>query len=153
MSDLTISSRITPFLWFDDNAEEAVNFYLSVFKNSRKLGEFRGGPAPAGKPLTISFELEGIRFTALNGGPTYQFNPAISFVIGCASQDEIDYFWSRLTADGGKEIQCGWLVDQFGVSWQVVPTNIADLLKSPKSVAAMMKMKKLDMNELKRAAE
>ncbi|HEY3929488.1 MAG TPA: VOC family protein [Candidatus Koribacter sp.] len=153
MSDLTISSRITPFLWFDSNAEDAVNFYLSVFKNSRKVGDFRGGPAPEGKPLTISFELEGIRFTALNGGPQYQFTPAISFVVSCESQDEVDYFWSHLTADGGKEVQCGWLVDKFGVSWQVVPKQLPELLKNPKSMAAMMKMKKLNIHELKRAAE
>ena len=147
--------RISPFLWFNDNAEEAVNFYLSVFKNSRRLGEMRNtgdAPGPKGGILTIAFELDGLRFTALNGGPEYKFNPAVSFVVRCDNQDEIDYYWERLTS-GGMEIQCGWLVDRFGVSWQVVPANIGQLIKTSKGMQAMMKMKKFDIAELEHAAK
>jgi len=147
--------RITPFLWFDANAEEAVEFYLSVFKNSRRLGELRNtgdAPGPKGGILTLSFELDGLRFTALNGGPAYKFNEAVSFVIRCETQAEVDYYWEKLTA-GGQEIACGWLRDKFGLCWQVVPSRLPELVSNPKGMQAMMKMKKLDIAELERAAQ
>ena len=155
MSALENASRITPFLWFDSTAEEAADFYCGIFPNSRKLSELRNtGDAPGSKGgvLTVSFELDGLRFTALNGGPAYQFTPAISFVVRCETQKEIDDYWSKLTA-GGKEIQCGWLVDKFGLSWQIVPARLPELLKHPKGMQAMMKMKKLDIAELERASQ
>jgi predicted 3-demethylubiquinone-9 3-methyltransferase (glyoxalase superfamily) len=155
MSVVANSPLITPFLWFDSNAEEAADFYVGVFPNSRKLSELRNtgdAPGPKGGVLTVSFELDGLRFTALNGGPVYQFTPAISFVVRCETQQEIDDYWSKLTA-GGKEIQCGWLVDKFGLSWQIVPARLPELLKHPKGMQAMMKMKKLDIAELERAAQ
>ena len=155
MSTFANSSRITPFLWFDSNAEEAADFYVSVFPNSRKLSELRNtgdAPGPKGGVLTVSFELDGLRFTALNGGPAYQFTPAISFVVRCDTQQEIDDYWSKLTA-GGKEIQCGWLVDKFGLSWQIVPARLPELLKDSAAMQAMMKMKKLDIAELQRASQ
>jgi predicted 3-demethylubiquinone-9 3-methyltransferase (glyoxalase superfamily) len=155
MASFGSAPRISPFLWFNDNAEEAVDFYISVFENSRRVGELRNnGEAPGTKGgiLTIAFELDGLRFTALNGGPTYSFNPAVSFVIRCDNQDEVDYYWERLT-EGGTEVQCGWLTDKFGVSWQVVPANIAELIKTPKGMQAMMKMVKFDIAELERAAK
>jgi predicted 3-demethylubiquinone-9 3-methyltransferase (glyoxalase superfamily) len=155
MASFESAPRISPFLWFNDNAEEAVDFYISVFKNSRRVGALRNnGEAPGTKGgiLTIAFELDGLRFTALNGGPTYSFNPAVSFVIRCDNQDEVDYYWERLTKDG-TEVQCGWLTDKFGVSWQVVPANIAVLIKTPKGMQAMMKMVKFDIAELERAAK
>ncbi len=154
MSTFETSPRITPFLWFDSNAEEAVDFYLSVFKNSRRLSELRNtgdAPGPKGGVLTVSFELDGLRFTALNGGPDHKFTDAISFVVRCDTQEEVDYYWSKLTA-GGEEIQCGWLVDKFGLSWQVVPARLPELIKHPKAMQAMLKMKKLDIAELERAA-
>jgi predicted 3-demethylubiquinone-9 3-methyltransferase (glyoxalase superfamily) len=154
MSMVPSNTRITPFLWFDGNAEEAVNFYLSVFKNSRRLDKMDSAvdtSVSKGKVLTISFELDGQAFVALNGGPNFKFNEAISFMIRCENQEEIDYYWSRLTADGGAEVQCGWLKDKFGLSWQVVPSRIAELVRSPKGMEAMMKMKKLDIAELERA--
>lgn len=147
--------RITPFLWFDGNAEEAVEFYLSVFKNSRKLSEFRSPidtpSGPKGMVLTITFELDGLRFTALNGGPNYKFTEAVSFVVRCDTQDDVDYYWSKLT-EGGSEIACGWLKDKFGVAWQVVPARAMELIRHPKAMEAMMKMKKFDIAELERAA-
>ncbi len=155
MSTFADSPRITPFLWFDSNAEEAADFYVSVFPNSRRLGGLRNSgeaPGPKGGVLTVSFELDGLRFTALNGGPAYKFSQAVSFVVNCDTQEEIDHYWSRLTADGGSEIQCGWLTDKFGLTWQVVPRRIGDLLKDSKAMQAMMKMKKLDIAELERAA-
>jgi predicted 3-demethylubiquinone-9 3-methyltransferase (glyoxalase superfamily) len=154
MANFDSAPRISPFLWFDSNAEEAVNFYISVFKNSRRVGELLNDgntPGPKGTPLTIAFDLDGQRFTALNGGPTYKFNPAISLVIRCDNQDEVDYYWERLTS-GGTEIQCGWLTDKFGISWQVVPAKIGELIKKPKAMQAMMKMIKLNIAELERAA-
>jgi predicted 3-demethylubiquinone-9 3-methyltransferase (glyoxalase superfamily) len=156
MSLVPSHTRITPFLWFDGNAEEAVNFYCSVFKNSRRLDKMDSAvdtSMPKGKVLTISFELDGQAFVALNGGPTFKFTEAISFMIRCENQEEIDHYWSKLTADGGTEIQCGWLKDKFGLSWQVVPAQIAELVGTPKGMQAMMKMKKLDIEELKRANE
>ncbi|MGA7830533.1 MAG: VOC family protein [Terracidiphilus sp.] len=156
MSDLQSQPRITPFLWFDQNAEEAVDFYLTVFKNSRRLSEMRNtgdAPGPKGSVLVVSFELDGQRFTALNGGPMFKFNESISFVVRCDSQDEVDYYWSKLTADGGSESQCGWLKDKFGLSWQIVPARLVELIKHPKAMQAMMGMKKLVIAELERAAQ
>jgi len=152
--------KITPFLWFDGNAEEAMNFYTSVFKNAKvgnisRYGE--AGPGPAGSVLTASFELEGLEFTALNGGPHFKFNEAISFHVACESQAEVDYFWDGLGA-GGQIQQCGWLKDKFGVSWQIVPTALPRLLGNPDRAKAnrvmqtMLQMKKLDIAALERAA-
>ncbi|MGB8323403.1 MAG: VOC family protein [Candidatus Acidiferrum sp.] len=154
MSSFEQSPRITPFLWFDANADEAVNFYLSIFKNSRRLDELRSKevPVPKGKPLTIAFELDGQRFIALNGGPMFKFNEAVSFVVRCDSQQEVDEYWSKLSA-GGSESQCGWLKDKFGLSWQIVPTRLPELIKNPKAMQAMLKMKKIDLAELERAAQ
>jgi len=149
MSTFESYPRITPFLWFDANAEEAVEFYLGVFSNSRRLGESR---QPDGSIQTISFELDGQKFTALNGGPAYQFTHAISFVVRCDNQQEIDYYWSKLTV-GGSEVQCGWLKDRFGLSWQIVPAHIGALLQHPRAMQAMMQMKKLDIAGLERAAQ
>jgi predicted 3-demethylubiquinone-9 3-methyltransferase (glyoxalase superfamily) len=157
MSALEYPSRITPFLWFESNAELAVEFYCSIFPNSRKLSEFRS-PAdtpsgPKGSVLTVSFELDGLHFTALNGGQAHPFTDAISFVVRCETQAEIDFYWSKLTGDGGNEVACGWLKDKFGLSWQIVPARLGEHLKSPKAMQAMMKMKKLDIAELERAAK
>lgn len=154
MSALENFPRITPFLWFDSNAEEAVDFYVSIFKNSRRLGEVRNidsSRAPKGSILTLAFELDGQKFTALNGGPAFKFTEAVSFVVRCDSQEEVDYYWSKLTA-GGSEVQCGWLKDKFGLSWQIVPARLPDLVKHPKAMEAMLRMKKLDIAELERAA-
>jgi predicted 3-demethylubiquinone-9 3-methyltransferase (glyoxalase superfamily) len=154
MSMVPSKTRITPFLWFDGNADEAVNFYLSVFKNSRRLDKLDSAidsSVPKGKVITTSFELDGQAFVALNGGPNFKFTEAISFVIRCEDQEEIDYYWSKLTADGGKEVQCGWLKDKFGLSWQVVPSRIGELVRSPKGMEAMMKMTKLNIAELEKA--
>jgi len=148
------SPRITPFLWFDTNAEEAVNHYLGIFKNSRltskMLREIDDPSGPKGSVLTIAFELDGLPFTALNGGPFHKFNEAVSFVVRCEDQTEIDYYWEKLT-DGGSEIACGWLKDRFGLCWQVVPARIGELVSRPKAMQAMMQMKKLDIAELERA--
>jgi predicted 3-demethylubiquinone-9 3-methyltransferase (glyoxalase superfamily) len=147
--------RITPFLWFDTNAEEAVEFYLSVFQNSRRLGELRSPiqtSVPAGHILTIAFELDGQKFTALNGGPSTKFNQSVSLVVRCDTQQEVDHYWSKLAA-GGEEIACGWLKDKFGLSWQVVPAQILDWVQHPAAMKAMMTMKKLDIAELQRAAK
>jgi len=140
--------RITPFLWFNTQAEEAVNFYLTVFKNSRRLDEMR----IEGKILTIAFELDGQKFTALNGGPQFKFTEAISLFVRCDSQQEVDYYWSKLTA-GGSESMCGWLKDKFGLSWQIVPGRLPELIKHPKAMQAMLGMKKIDIAELERAAK
>jgi len=155
MSTFEEFPRITPFLWFDSNAEEAVEFYLTVFKNSRRLNAVRNtgdAPGPKGGVLTIAFELDGQRFTALNGGPSFKFTEAISFVVRCDTQEEVDEYWSKLTA-GGSEIQCGWLKDKFGLCWQIVPGRLPELIKSPKAMQAMMGMKKLDIAELERSAQ
>lgn len=147
--------RVTPFLWFDSNAEEAVEFYLSVFKNSRRLDELRTADETPALPkgvLTIAFELDGLKFTALNGGPMFKFTEAVSFMVRCDSQQEVDEYWSKLSA-GGSESQCGWLKDKFGLSWQIVPARLPDLIRNPKSMQAMMKMKKIDIAELERAAK
>lgn len=155
MSALDTASRITPFLWFDSNAEEAAEFYISIFKNSHRVSELRNNgeaPGPKGGILTIAFELDGLRFTALNGGPDHKFNEAVSFVVRCDSQQEVDYYWEKLTA-GGSEIACGWLRDKFGLCWQIVPARLPELIRSPKAMRAMMQMKKLDIGELERAGE
>jgi predicted 3-demethylubiquinone-9 3-methyltransferase (glyoxalase superfamily) len=154
MSMVPSNTRITPFLWFDGNAEEAVTFYCSVFKNSRRLDKVDSAvdsSVPKGKVITISFELDGQAFVALNGGPNFKFTEAISFMIRCENQQEIDYYWSKLTAGGGAEVQCGWLKDKFGLSWQVVPARIGELISNPGGMQAMMKMKKLDIAELEKA--
>ena len=151
--------KITPFLWFNKNAEEAVKFYTSVFKNSKKGKVARcgkGGPGPEGSVLTAMFQIEGQEFLALNGGPTFKFNEAISFVVNCKTQKEIDYYWEKLSK-GGKKVECGWLKDKFGVSWQVVPANLGELMrdknaaKSSRVMQAIMKMKKLDIKTLEKA--
>lgn len=151
MSSLEQLPRITPFLWFDANAEEAVNFYLSIFKNSRRLSEMRLPGEPPGAVITIAFELDGQRLTALNGGPIFRFNEAISLSVRCDSQQEVDEYWEKLTA-GGSESRCGWLKDKFGLSWQIVPAQLPALLRNPEAMQAMMKMKKIDIAELERAA-
>jgi len=152
MSTFENYPRITPFLWFDANAEEAVEFYLGVFKNSRRLGEARDTRSPNGGILTISFELDGQRFTALNGGPLFRFNESVSFLVRCDSQAEVDYYWAKLIA-GDSDGQCGWLKDKFGLSWQIVPARLPELIKHPKAMQAMLNMKKLDIAELERAAK
>jgi predicted 3-demethylubiquinone-9 3-methyltransferase (glyoxalase superfamily) len=155
MSDLQRAPRIIPFLWFDSNAQEAVEFYLTVFRNSRRLDEHRADiedPRVTKGILTIAFELDGQQFIALNGGPLFKFTEAISFVVRCENQQEIDDYWSKLTA-GGSESQCGWLKDKFGLSWQIVPEGLSELIKNPKAMLAMMQMKKIDIAELERAAQ
>lgn len=147
--------KITPFLWFNDNALEAATFYVSVFKNSSLLDQL---PGPDGKPLTVTFQLEGQEFIALNGGPHYQITPAVSFFTKCTTQEEIDYLWNALL-DGGKPMQCGWLTDKFGVSWQIVPIELGEMLKSDdrekaqRAMNAMMGMVKLDLGALRRACD
>jgi predicted 3-demethylubiquinone-9 3-methyltransferase (glyoxalase superfamily) len=158
-----VTQRITPFLWFDHQAEEAVNFYLSIFKNSkiRTLARYdeagaKASGRPAGSVMTIAFELDGQEFVALNGGPLFKFTEAISFVVNCESQGELDHFWEKLSA-GGQQVQCGWLKDRFGVSWQVVPIVLGEMLqdkdpeKSRRVMAAMLQMKKIDINALEAA--
>jgi predicted 3-demethylubiquinone-9 3-methyltransferase (glyoxalase superfamily) len=155
----TITPKITPFLWFDRNAEEAAKFYTSVFPRSRILGISRYSEnmhLPAGTVMTVAFELFGERFTALNGGPHVTFNESVSFVVNCDSQAEIDGYWEKLTSGGGKPVQCGWLADRFGVSWQVVPAPIWEWISGPRSpqvMQAVMAMIKLDFEKLKAAAE
>jgi predicted 3-demethylubiquinone-9 3-methyltransferase (glyoxalase superfamily) len=153
--------RITPFLWFDHEAEEAANFYVSVFKNSKvKEISHYTGEEPSGEKgsvLTVAFELDGQEFVALNGGPKFKFTEAVSFVVNCETQEEIDYYWEKLTADGGEEVQCGWLADKFGLSWQVVPAKIREWMtdrdpaRSQRLMHAVMQMKKLDMAAMQRA--
>ena len=154
--------KITPFLWFDNNAEEAAQFYVSVFKNSRILSVSRygdAGPGPKGSVMVVSFQLEGQQFTALNGGPLFKFSEAFSFVVSCENQAEIDYYWNKLTSAGGQESQCGWLKDKFGFSWQIVPTALGKLMtdkdptKANRVMQALLQMKKLDIATLEEAAE
>jgi len=157
--------RITPFLWFDHQAEEAAKFYVSIFKDSRITSVARYDDAaakaagrPNGSVMTVAFELDGQELTALNGGPVFKFTEAISLVVNCQTQEEVDHFWSKLSA-GGQEVQCGWLKDRFGVSWQVVPTVLSEMLqdkdpeKSKRVMAAMLKMTKLSIEGLKHAYE
>jgi predicted 3-demethylubiquinone-9 3-methyltransferase (glyoxalase superfamily) len=155
MSSFENFPRITPFLWFDSNAEEAVEFYLTVFKNSRRLDRVRTADdsiSHKGSVLTIAFELDGQTFTALNGGPVFKFTEAISLVVRCDSQEEVDYYWQKLS-DGGSGGQCGWLKDKFGLSWQIVPARLPDLIRHPKAMQAMLKMSKLNIAELERVAQ
>ena len=151
--------KITPFLWFDDKAEEAVNFYGSIFKNSKVLGISRygdAGPGPKGTVMVATFQLEGQEFQALNGGPHYKFTPAISLFVNCETQQEVDALWEKLL-EGGREDQCGWLQDKFGLSWQIIPTLLPRLLsdKDPKKsqsvMKAMLQMKKIDSGKLQQA--
>jgi predicted 3-demethylubiquinone-9 3-methyltransferase (glyoxalase superfamily) len=155
-------NTITPCLWFDDRAEEAAQFYTSLFDDSHideisRYGE--GGPKPAGTALTVAFTLQGRPFTALNGGPEFTFNEAVSFQIGCVDQDEVDRYWSALLDSGGEEGQCGWIKDRFGVWWQVVPNEMLAILGDPdpdrakRAMNAMFAMKKLDVAALRRAAD
>jgi predicted 3-demethylubiquinone-9 3-methyltransferase (glyoxalase superfamily) len=152
--------KITPMLWFDNQAEEAMNFYIAVFKNSKVLSVARygdAGPGPKGSVMTAAFELDGQKFTALNGGPIFRFTEAVSFVINVKTQEEVDYYWSKLTGDGGQESMCGWLKDKFGLSWQVVPEALIELIqvkdpkKSQRVMQAMMKMKKIIIKDLQDA--
>jgi predicted 3-demethylubiquinone-9 3-methyltransferase (glyoxalase superfamily) len=151
--------KITPFLWYDTQAEEAANFYTSIFKDSKILNLARygeAGPGPKGSVMTVAFQLEGQRFMALNGGPIYSFTPAISFFVDCETQGEVDELWDKLSA-GGRQVQCAWLQDKFGVSWQIVPKALIELMqdkdpaKSQRVFKAMLQMKKIDIEGLKRA--
>jgi predicted 3-demethylubiquinone-9 3-methyltransferase (glyoxalase superfamily) len=151
--------KITPFLWFDGKAEEAMNFYVSIFKNS-KVGQVarygEAGPGPKGSVMTATFQLEGQEFMALNGGPLFKFSPAISFFVNCTTQQEVDELWDKLS-EGGAKNRCGWLTDKFGVSWQIIPTVLGQLLqdkdaaKSSKVMQAMLQMEKIDIQGLKEA--
>lgn len=146
--------KITPFLWFDGNAEEATTFYVSVFKNSKVL---RVMPGPDGKAMGTSFQIEGQEFHTLNGGPQYKFTPAISLFVNCETQEEVDDLWNKLTADGGRADRCGWLVDKFGLSWQIIPLVLGrlmgdkDRVKAGRVVQAMLQMDKIDIAGLQRA--
>ncbi len=151
--------QITPFLWFDGKAEEAMNFYVSIFKNSKVISVSRcgeGGPAPKGTAMSVKFQLNGLEFLALNGGPLFTFSPAVSFFVNCESQQEIDDLWSRLSAGGVKE-RCGWLKDKYGLSWQIIPSALGRMLqdqdpaKAGRVMQAMMQMEKLDIAALERA--
>jgi predicted 3-demethylubiquinone-9 3-methyltransferase (glyoxalase superfamily) len=162
---MQVIQKITPCLWFDDQAETAVGFYAAIFKNSKIVKISRYGEAgrevhkrPVGSVMTVAFELDGQAFTALNGGPIFKFNEAISFQVNCETQEEVDYYWDKLSEGGDKKAQqCGWLKDKYGASWQVVPSVLPDMLtdsdseKSQRAFQAMMQMKKLDIDELKRA--
>ncbi len=161
------TQKITTFLWFDNNAEEAVNFYVSTFKNSKSKNAkilssmpfTAAGPGPEGSVMMMEFELDGVVFTALNGGPQFKFNEAASLMIHCQTQDEIDYFWEKLSEGGGKTIECGWLQDKFGLFWQITPDMIFEMYQDPdrqkaeRVMRAMMKMKKLDIEQLQQAAQ
>ena len=154
--------KITPFLWFNDQAEQAAEYYLSVFPNSRILQIARygeGGPGPAGSVMTVHFELDGNEFIALNGGPDYYaFDESVSFYVNCATEEEVDHYWTALT-DGGEEIACGWLKDRYGLRWQVVPDGLVELLSDPdperarRATQAMLSMKKLDLRTVREAAD
>jgi predicted 3-demethylubiquinone-9 3-methyltransferase (glyoxalase superfamily) len=157
--------RITPFLWFDDKAEEAAAFYTSIFKNSKIGTVARYGDAgaevsgrPKGTVMTVSFQLDGQEFVALNGGPQFKFTEAVSFVVNCQTQEEVDEYWKKLS-DGGQEVQCGWLKDKYGLSWQIVPTILSEMVSDPdpkkadRVMKAMLQMKKIDIKALKQAYE
>lgn len=157
---------ITPYLWFDTQAEEAARFYISIFKNSKLGGiTYYGNEGkeitgkPAGEVMTVAFELDGQEFLTLNGGPAFKFTEAISFLVDCEDQQEVDYYWERLTADGGQEVQCGWLKDRYGLSWQIIPGQLNRLLGDPdrskadRVMKAMLQMKKIDIGVLEKAAE
>ncbi|HEY5791982.1 MAG TPA: VOC family protein [Chthoniobacterales bacterium] len=163
----TLAQRITPFLWFDRQAEEAVNDYISIFKNSKITSVTRYDEAgakasgqPAGTVMTVAFQLDGQDFVAINGGPHFQFSCAVSFVVNCETQDEVDYYWEKLSAGGDETAQqCGWLADKYGLSWQVVPTVVPELLtagdpeKSRRVMQAVLQMKKIDIETVLKAAE
>jgi predicted 3-demethylubiquinone-9 3-methyltransferase (glyoxalase superfamily) len=147
--------KLTPFLWFNDQAEEAAKLYVSIFKNSKITQTERygdAGPGPKGSVMTVAFELEGQPFVALNGGPQYKFTPAVSFVANCTTQAEVDSLWDKLSS-GGTQQPCGWLTDKFGLSWQVVPTILHELIHKPKVMQAMLQMSKLDIAVLQQAAK
>jgi predicted 3-demethylubiquinone-9 3-methyltransferase (glyoxalase superfamily) len=154
--------KITPFLWFDNQAEEAANFYVSIFKNSRIVSIARygdSGPGPKGTVMIVQFQLSGQEFTALNGGPHFKFTEALSFVVNCETQEEIDYYWGKLLQGGGEESQCGWLKDKYGLSWQIVPTVFIEMMqdkdpvKTERLMKAVMQMVKPDIATLKKAFE
>ncbi len=158
-------SKITPFLWYDTQAEEAAKLYTSLFPNS-KITSTTHYPAegakaagmPEGSVMTVSFELDGLKFTAMNAGPVFKFNESVSFVVNCSSQEEVDKYWNALTADGGQESQCGWLKDKFGLSWQITPTRLIELVSKGgdvgrRAMAAMLQMKKIDIQKIEEAAE
>ena len=154
--------KITTYLWFDDNAEEAMKFYTSLFKNSKILSTSRypeGSPGKPGTLMTGSFQLEGQEFMALNGGPQFPFTEAISLLVNCENQQEVDELWAKLIADGGQESQCGWLKDKFGVSWQIIPRQLSEMIgdkdpaKAKRAVDAMLKMNKIDIKALERARD
>ena len=156
------ASKIKPFLWFEHQAEEAAKFYTSIFKDAKivKISRYpEGSPGPAGSVMTVAFQLNGQDFIALNGGPQFKFTEAVSFVVECDTQAEIDYYWDELTAEGGKPVQCGWLKDRFGLSWQIVPAMMDELFsgkdakKAERAMQAMLKMVKLDIAKLKEAAK
>ncbi len=151
---MTITSKIHPFLWFDGQAEDAAKFYVSIFENSRIVHVEKISTGPAEGGAIVEFELEGQRFGGVDGGPMYSFTPAVSFVVECETQDEIDYFWERLS-DGGQTQPCGWLVDQFGLSWQVIPAGLGEIMApAPTAVmAALLEMTKIDIAALRRAAD
>jgi len=153
--------KITPFLWFDNKAEEAMNFYVSIFKNSKVVSVARygdAGPGPKGSVMTAKFELQGQEFVALNGGPQFKFTEAVSFVVNCETQKEVDEFWEKLR-EGGEESRCGWLKDKYGLSWQIVPSILVELLqdkdpvKAKRVMEAMLQMNKIDIKKLKQAYE
>lgn len=153
--------KITPFLWFDSQAAEAAKFYVSIFKKGKIVNVAHyteAGPAPAGTVMTVEFELFGQEFVALNGGPHFKFNEAVSFVVNCKTQREVDYYWRKLTAGGGEPSMCGWLKDKFGVSWQIVPTALMELVtskdraKATRVMQAMLQMTKIDLKKIKQAA-
>jgi predicted 3-demethylubiquinone-9 3-methyltransferase (glyoxalase superfamily) len=155
-----IDQKIIPFLWFDNNAEEAMNFYIDIFEDASVKDITRwgkDGPGKEGSVLTANFSLRGQEFAVLNGGPAFNFTEAVSFLIQCTSQEEIDHYWSRLTADGGEESQCGWLKDKFGLSWQVAPIQLLSMIrdkdqaKSQRAMQAMMQMKKIDLKKIEDA--
>ncbi|MET9881925.1 VOC family protein [Streptomyces sp. NPDC006430] len=159
---MSSSNGFTTCLWFDGNAEAAAHYYLSVFKDGKlgRIGRYtEAGPGPAGEVMVVEFEINGQKFVGLNGGPQFPFTEAISFQIHCADEAESDYYYEELTKDGGEESACGWVKDKFGVSWQVIPPGAIDLVTDPdperaaRATAAMLKMKKLDVAELRRAAE
>ena len=157
---MAVRKKITPFLWFDHQAEEAAQLYVSLFPQSKILSVARygeGGPGPAGSAMTVNFELAGQEFIALNGGPMYKFTEAVSLMVDCEDQQEVDRLWSRLLADGGEESMCGWLKDRFGLSWQIIPTVLSQLIGDPnpekarRATQAMLQMKKIDIAALQRA--
>ena len=156
---MPIKQRITPFLWFDGQAEEAAKFYVSIFPNSKVVSTSRygeAGPGPKGTVMTIGFELDGLSFTALNGGPMFKFTEAFSLVVHCETQAEVDHYWNKLSA-GGAEVQCGWLKDKFGLSWQIVPAQLIEMMldkdeaKSQRVMQAMLQMTKIDIGRLRKA--